>query len=135
MLRGVVAVTLLTAGLTIYGAEVRAAGDCSTAALSYYCLGVTVAMSQATKGPLAAVLLDKAASHGKNAARLGHLKLREKYQTAGVEDTAKATGSDKMKHLVVTCVSGDRAAIASFVQKAKRDCHRESAYSRQKSAY
>ena len=65
ILRVVVAVTFLTAGLTLYGAEARAAGDCSTAALSYYCLGVTVAMSQATKGPLATVLLDKAARPGK----------------------------------------------------------------------
>ena len=134
-MRTAVAVATLMTSLLIHGTGARAAGDCSTAALSYYCTGVTIAMSQATHAPLNAALLTKAAGYGKSAERLGYKELREKYQTAGAEDTANASDSDKMKGLVATCVSGDQTAIAAFMRKTTRDCPSDTESSRQKSGH
>jgi hypothetical protein len=121
MMRSALAVAVLTAGFSVQGAQ--AADDCSRAALSYYCTGVTIALSQATRtSDLAAALKTMAGSYGRKAKRLPYKKLQAKYQAAGVDDASKSIDPDVMHRLLATCVSADATEVSKFMRTTSVDC-------------
>lgn len=101
------------------------AGACETAALNFYCTGVTMALSggaEKSSPDLSTALKVKSSEYGKASRKDGYASLSQKYLTLGVQDASKSTDAKIMKRLLGICVDSEEKLVATFVSSAATDC-------------